>query len=182
MNAPTGKGQPDIAGQVVIRDCTLVNQAFLTRLFSSGSLIGFVDLMRGQGIAIDTLDIPFQVNGDVIDIHDARASGPSIGITTDGYVDRANDQIALQGAIAPLYGLNGVLGSIPVLGNVFVSKKGEGIFGVTYRASGNADEPQIMVNPLAMLTPGIFRRIFEGSVPSAPVAQSSPPRPAAKPQ
>jgi hypothetical protein len=173
IGAPPQKDVPDYKGELEIRDCTLVNQAFLTRLFSSGSLMGFLDLMRGQGIAVDTLHIPFAVNGDVIDIHDARVSGPSIGVTTDGYFDRANNQVALQGAIAPLYGINGVLGAIPVLGNVFVSKKGEGIFGVTYRATGNADEPQVTVNPLAMLTPGIFRRIFETGAPSAPPSQAS---------
>ena len=112
----------------------------------------------------------------------ARASGPSIGITTDGYVDRANDQIALQGAIAPLYGLNGVLGAIPLLGNVLVSKKGEGVFGITYRATGNADEPQVSVNPLAMLAPGIFRRVFEGTAPYAPPVQASTVKPAPRPQ
>jgi hypothetical protein len=173
IGAPPQKDVPDYKGELEIRDCTLVNQAFLTRLFSSGSLMGFLDLMRGQGIAVDTLLIPFAANGDVIDIHDARVSGPSIGVTTDGYFDRANNQVALQGAIAPLYGINGVLGAIPVLGNIFVSKKGEGIFGVTYRATGNADEPQVTVNPLAMLTPGIFRRIFETGAPSAPPSQAS---------
>ena len=182
MNASSQKAGADITGEAVVRDCTVVNQALLTRLFSSGSLTGFVDLMRGQGIAIDSLQIPFHVNGDVIDIHDARASGPSLGITTDGYVDRASNQLALQGAIAPLIGLNGVLGAIPVLGNVLVSKKGEGIFGITYRASGDADEPQISVNPLAMLAPGIFRRIFEGSVPSAPSAQANSGQPSPRPQ
>jgi hypothetical protein len=178
VNASARKEPTDITGQLLIRDCTLVNQAFFTRLFSSGSLVGFVDLMRGQGIAIDTVQVPFHIVGDVINIHDARASGPSIGITTDGYVDRASNQIALQGAIAPMYGLNGVLGAIPVLGNVFVSKKGEGLFGVTYKASGDADEPQVAVNPLSMLAPGILRRIFEGSTPSAPPpprADSTPP-------
>jgi len=182
ISASTRKDTTDITGQVVIRNCTLVNQAFFTRLFSSGSLAGFVDLMRGQGIAIDSVEVPFHVTGDVITIHDARAAGPSIGITTDGYVDRATNQIVLQGAIAPMYGLNGVLGSIPVLGNVFVSKKGEGLFGVTYKAVGDADEPQVSVNPLSMLTPGILRRIFEGSAPSAPPPQANSAPPAQKMQ
>lgn len=172
LNAGAYK-EVEFSGQAVLREFTVVNQAFLTRIFSSGSLVGFIDLMRGQGIAVDALLVPFKMSGDVIDIHDARASGPSIGITTDGYVDRANDQLALKGAIAPLYGINGFLGAIPVLGNVFVSKQGEGMFGVTYQASGNADEPQVVVNPLAMLAPGILRRIFEGAAPSAPATQTT---------
>jgi hypothetical protein len=39
---------------------------------------------------------------------------------------------------------------------------------MTYEASGSLDEPKISVNPLSILTPGIFRRIFEGKVPTAP--------------
>jgi hypothetical protein len=39
--------------------------------------------------------------------------------------------------------------------------------------SGNADQPNLSVNPLAALAPGIFRRIFEGSMPVAP--QPTPP-------
>jgi hypothetical protein len=36
---------------------------------------------------------------------------------------------------------------------------------MTYSATGAPDEPNISVNPLSLLTPGIFRRIFEGRVP-----------------
>jgi AsmA-like C-terminal region/Protein of unknown function len=163
----------EYAGKLTIEDFTIENQPFLTRVFSSGSFGGFLDLMRGQGIVIDKLDMPFSIHGDVVDIRDARASGPSLGITADGYVDRRNNQIALQGALAPLFGINGVLGAIPVLGNVFVSKKGEGLIGVTYRASGNADEPQVSMNPFSVLAPGILRRIFQGATPSAAPVQAN---------
>ncbi len=168
-------GVPEYSGVVTIKNCTVLNQAFFTRLFSSGSPGGVVDLMQGQGISISSIDIPFRVNDDVIDIHDARASGPSVGVTADGYVDRGSNQIALQGAMAPMYGINGILGVIPVLGDVFVSKKGEGLFGVTYSVRGDLDEPKLSTNPLSMLTPGILRRIFEGSTPTAPARPAAPP-------
>jgi len=45
--------------------------------------------------------------------------------------------------MAPMYGINGILGVIPVLGDVFVSKKGEGLFGVTYSVRGDLDEPKL---------------------------------------
>src|SRR5262249_31194652 len=81
---------------------------------------------------------------------------------------------------APLYGINSVLGKIPVIGPVIVGKPGEGIFGVTYSVHGNADEPDVDVNPLSVLTPGILRRIFEGKIPTAAQAPSNnqpPPAP-----
>ena len=98
----------------------------------------------------------------------------SLGITADGYLDRATNQIALKGTLAPVYGLNSVLGAIPLLGDVLVSKQGEGIIGMTYSVSGNADQPNLSVNPLSALAPGILRRIFEGSMPVAPQPAAPP--------
>ena len=60
-----------------------------------------------------------------------------------------------------------MLGAIPLVGDVLVGKKGEGVIGVSYSISGDADKPEISINPLSVLTPGIFRRIFEGT-PHAP--------------
>jgi hypothetical protein len=165
---------PDTAGELIIRNCTVLNQPFFTRALSSGSPSGVADLVKGQGIALDSVHIPFRMSGDVITIHDARATGPSLGLTADGYIDRGTNQVALSGAVAPMYGLNGLLGVIPVLGDVFVSKKGEGLFGITYTVHGDLDHPQISTNPLSVLAPGILRRIFEGS-PSAPAASQAPP-------
>jgi hypothetical protein len=168
-----GKAPLDYAGAVVIKDFKITNQPFLARLFAAGSLLGMADLLRGEGITFDKFEVPFRAQNDAITIHDARAAGPAVGITADGYLDRAHNQIALKGTLAPVYGLNSVLGAIPILGDVLVSKKGEGVFGMTYSVSGNADQPNLSVNPLAALAPGIFRRIFEGSMPVAP--QPTPP-------
>ena len=36
-----------------------------------------------------------------------------------------------------------------------------GLIGVTFRLVGPLDNPQIVVNPMSAIAPGIFRRIFE---------------------
>lgn len=176
---PVGKkGGPDFNGTLEIRDFKVENQPFFARLFSAGSLGGLLDLMRGSGIVIDKLQLPFTASNDVFNIHDAHANGPSVGLSGEGYIDRRANQIDLRGAVAPIYGLNSILGAIPLVGNVLVSRPGEGIVGVTYEAKGNLDEPKISVNPLSILTPGILRRMFEGKVPSAPrQAETDPPKP-----
>lgn len=166
------KRLPDYRGTVTIDNFTIINQPFLTRLFSAGSLGGLIDLLGGGGIVIDRMEVPFDMHNGVLDIHGARASGSAVGITADGYLDRRNNKMALEGALAPMYGLNSALGVIPILGDVLVSKKGEGIFGMSYSASGNAEEPKISVNPLSVLTPGIFRRIFEGTPKAPPPAEA----------
>jgi len=181
---PENKDKPDFQGKFSIRDFRVLNQPFLARLFTAGSLGGLINLMQGQGIAVDKLDVPFSSKGGVITVHDARATGPAIGLTADGYIDRPKNALALKGTMVPVFGLNSVLGAIPVLGNVLVSKPGEGVFGMTYSVKGNADQPDLSINPLSVLTPGILRRIFEGKMPNAAQAPSNqvpPPQPAPTP-
>jgi len=75
--------------------------------------------------------------------------------------------------MVPAYGVNGMLGAVPILGDILASRKGEGVFGVTYAMKGNLNEPSLTTNPLSLLTPGILRRIFEFATPKVP-AQPEP--------
>ena len=171
---------PDFSGKLDIDDFTMLHQAFLTRLFSAGSLTGMGDLMGGDGISIENLDVPFTSKNNVISVKNAVARGRAIGATADGYIDRPKGVVDLKGSLIPAYGLNSIISNIPLLGDVLASKKGEGIFGVTYVATGNAEQPKIDVNPLSALAPGILRRIFEGRMPNAANAPSNA-KPAAIP-
>lgn len=193
---PAPGNTPDYQGTLDIDNFQVMNQPLLARLFSAGSFTGIGDLMGSGGISLEKLSVPFNSKNNVISVHDAIARGRAVGASADGYVDRPKNQVALKGSLIPAYGLNSVLGDIPVLGTVLGSKKGEGLFGVTYSATGNADEPKIDVNPLSALAPGILRRIFQGHIPNSsnapsnqapPVqtanpatAQSSPPKPASR--
>jgi hypothetical protein len=63
----------------------------------------------------------------------------------------------MQGVISPIYLLNGI-------GALF-TRKGEGLFGFNYRLQGNAKDPKVSINPLSILTPGMFREIFRAAPP-----------------
>jgi hypothetical protein len=177
----TSGASPDFSGTVTIKDFRIVDQPFLARLFSAGSLTGIAGLLSGRGIPFDKLTLPFTSHNGIVTIREARAAGGSLGMTAEGYLDRPKNHLELKGSLIPIFGLNSVLGAIPLLGDLFVSKKGEGVFGMTYTAKGNADEPNISVNPLSMFTPGIFRRIFEGRVPVEAQTSQLPQPPAAAP-
>ena len=187
---PAPGNTPDYQGTLDIDNFQVMNQPLLARLFSAGSFTGIGDLMGSGGISLEKLNVPFSSKNNVIGVHGAIARGRAIGATADGYVDRPKNQVALKGSLVPAYGLNSLLGNIPILGDVLVSKKGEGIFAATYSATGNADEPKIDVNALSALAPGVLRQIFQGHIPNptnapsnqtapnAPVAQSSSAKPA----
>ena len=173
---------PDFTGILSVKDFNMINQPALARLFSAGSLTGVGDLLGGDGMTLEELNLPFTSKNNVISVNNARVVGRVIGASADGYIDRPRGTLALKGSLIPAYGVNSMISNIPLIGDLLASKKGEGIFGITYSMTGSSDKPDISVNPLSMLTPGIFRRIFEGHIPTAANAPSNQPaQPTPKP-
>jgi hypothetical protein len=183
-NAPA-----DFTGTLVVKDFQMVNQPTISRLFAAGSLTGLADLMGGNGITLEEWNFPFTSKNNVISVNSSRVAGPAICATADGYIDRPHGTLALKGSLVPACGVNSVLSNIPLLGDILASKKGEGILSATYSADGNMEQPTISTNPLSMLAPGIFRRIFQGHIPTAAnaptnneaQAQQAPATPAPRP-
>ena len=177
-------GPEPIDGRLVADDFKVVNAPLLTRIFTLGSLTGIVDTMRGEGISFKRLDIPFQWSKGKIAIGEASAVGAALGLTFTGEVDREAETLALHGTVVPAYTINSLLGNIPLIGNLLVGRKGEGVFAVTFRAQGPLADPEVSVNPLAALAPGFLRRFVEllerPADPAAP-AQDRPLRPSATP-
>jgi uncharacterized protein YhdP len=89
-------------------------------------------------------------------------SGSQVGLTARGQVDLRRKQFDLNGTVVPLYGLNWALSKIPLVGPFLSGREGEGAFAVTYSVKGPLDQPQISVNPLAVLAPGFIRDLFSG--------------------
>ncbi len=120
-----------------------------------------------QRIAFNQLRAPFAVGGGKFRLQDAYMNGPLLGATMRGTVDFKAGLVELGGTYVPLYGLNSALGSIPLLGRVLVGRQGEGVVGITFAIKGKLDDPSVLVNPMSVMTPGIFRQIFEftGTIP-----------------
>jgi hypothetical protein len=184
---PNPNAAADFTGELTVKNFQMVNQPLISRLFAAGSLTGLADLMGGNGISLDEWNFPFASKNNVIGVNGSRAAGAAICATSDGYIDRPHGTLALKGSLVPACGVNSVLSNIPLLGDILASKKGEGILSATYSATGNMEQPNISTNPLSMLAPGIFRRLFQGHIPNqrdAPTnheAQAQAPGPAPRP-
>ena len=83
-----------------------------------------------------------------------------------GKVDFRAQTLNVGGTYVPMSGLMRAPAGIPVLGTFLTGPRGEGIFGITFAIQGSMARPQVMVNPLSIITPGIFvKRIIH--VPNA---------------
>lgn len=159
---PLGVDGP-LTARVEIRDITLVRVPILARLLAAGSFEGLSALLNGEGISFDRIDADIMLEEGLLTIGEARAAGSSLGVTGSGTVDFENEIAAIDGNLAPSYALNSLFGGVPIIGDILVSRPGEGVIGITYSVSGPFDGLTVFANPLSALAPGVLRRIFEGT-------------------
>lgn len=178
--APGSKSGTLWAREFVVLGDSVVNDV-LTDPHSAAVLGDRKQQVVRQRILFNRLRAPFSVGGGKFRLKDAYMNGPMLGATMRGTVDFKRETVDLGGTYVPLYGLNSALGSIPILGRVLVGRQGEGVVGITFAIKGKLDQPQVLVNPMSVMTPGIFRQIFEfpGSVsdqtrPAAPSPYMEP--------
>ena len=157
--------------RATVEDTRLVNAPFFTQILSLASLRGLTDTLSGEGVLFSRIEAPITIGGGRYVIDGGRASGPALGLTVNGWVAVDGSGIELDGVLVPSFGVNSVLGGVPIIGDLIVGRDGEGIFSITYSVSGSLEKAQVAVNPLSAVTPGILRRIFENpsdtSIPDA---------------
>ncbi|NPD15642.1 hypothetical protein HOY34_10560 [Xinfangfangia sp. D13-10-4-6] len=145
------------SGVATVTGFSIQNAPVLAELLSAASVVGLLEQLNGGGIQFSEGDASFLILPEGVQIARGAAIGASMGISFSGFYHSASNQIDIQGTISPIYLLNGI-------GQIF-TRKGEGLFGFNYRLAGPAKSPQISVNPLSILTPGMFRDIFRRPAP-----------------
>jgi hypothetical protein len=156
-NAP---GHP-LTGTLLISDYRIVDAPALAQLVSILSLTGIVDALQGDGLSFSEFNVPFVSKKGVIEIADAKSTGISLGYTAKGRIYTHAEVIDITGTLVPAYAINSVLGNIPILGTLLTgTEDGSGIFAATYAMKGAIEKPDVSVNPLSALAPGIFRNLF----------------------
>ncbi|MDQ2065389.1 DUF3971 domain-containing protein [Xinfangfangia sp. CPCC 101601] len=151
-------------GNATFRKLSVQEAPALAALLSAVSVVGLLEQLNGQGLHFDEGDVEFVLAPEGVQITKGAAVGASLGISFEGAYSSASEKLDLQGVISPIYLLNGI-------GQIFAPRRGEGLFGFSYRLSGPVDNLTVGVNPLSILTPGMFREIFHRP---APVVRKAP--------
>ena len=152
-------------GRVKLSDIRVRNTSVLADLLNAISVIGILEQLQGGGLVFSDAEAEFLLTPGAVEIQRGSAIGASLGISMAGVYQSGNGKLAMQGVVSPIYLLNGI-------GAIF-SKRGEGLLGFNYSLRGSADAPEIAVNPLSILTPGLFREIFRSPPPVLAPEQGS---------
>lgn len=166
---------PLLKGELRIDELKIVRATGIAGAVEEGATeSGFDDLIGEEGLVFNRIRLPFKIQDNVIDVTRGRARGPNIGFTLEGQADQRVQRLSINGLIVPAYRINALFSNIPVVGNVLTGGRGQGMFGMTYRIQGDIDNPEITVNPLTALAPGILRRFFEGPKGSLEDLETNP--------
>lgn len=154
----TGKDY-EVTGRLTLEKIKVLKAPFLSRILGSLSLQGMLDLLMGQDFVFNKGDGSFVMTPKILKINKLRISNGGLGLTLMGQADYENKTVNFEGEIFPFYFINNVLANIPVLGQG-LSGGSDGVFAATYYVTGSMESPDLLVNPLATVTPGVLRRAF----------------------
>lgn len=148
-------------GQARMWDFALSDTPIFAKILSIASLSGIVDMLTGEGLTFSHLSAPFTYTFSTKNLatDGARMSGSVLGVTLSGQYNLVDEDIDANGMVIPAYGLNKMLGNIPLVGKVLAGKDGT-IFATNYSIRGNKEKPDISINPLSTLAPNSIKELF----------------------
>lgn len=156
-------------GRLIITRFNIIDDPSLGRLIASGPASADPrsnsrplppTAFSGSAVRFDQLSVVFRKTDQTLVMEDGVIRGPMVGATVSGAIDLARRTMALRGTYVPAYGLNNLFNRVPVLG-ALLGGRNEGLLGVTFAINGPLDQPVLSVNPISVLAPGVFRKIFE---------------------
>ena len=160
-----GKGNAEKTGILWVNNFKVLGDPIVSEVVGSAdqgrpAISGKKQVTR-EVFNFDQLKAPFSIGYGQFVLEESYVKGPVMGANMRGKADFKTRRINIGGTYIPLQGLNGALGGIPLLGQILSGAHGEGIFGITFAVQGAMSEPQVLVNPLSIVTPGILRGLME---------------------
>ncbi len=162
-------GARDMVGSAALSNFKINDAPVIAKLLNAMSLVGIMQLMSNDGLAFKKARVDFvwldkgqpqqPQNVRLLKLKDGKTFGSSLGLTFEGSIDNWKNTYNLEGTIVPASGVSKFLNIIPIVGQILTAG-GEGIFAATYTIKGTKADPVVSVNPLAVLAPGILRKIF----------------------
>ena len=180
-----GRGAAEKTGVLRVERFRILGDPIVSEVLRFDETHPPIDHSRSQRVVRQVIDfdwmrVPFSVGHGQFVMGESEIRGPLVGATMRGKADFRSRQVHIGGTYVPLQGLNSAVGIIPGLGQLLAGPRGEGVLGITFAIRGSMAQPQVLVNPLSLVAPGIFREMFQlapnqsvVAPPKAPAKRSS---------
>jgi len=164
-----GRGPAEKTGVIFVEKFNILGDPVVYEVLQAPGEAGGAKPQRRiqrEVLPFDWLRTPFSVGYGQVVLDKAELRGQLLGATFRGKLDYQMQAISIGGTYVPLQGLNSFIGNIPGIGQLLAGPQGEGVLGITFAIQGPMARPQVIVNPLALLTPGITRELMQLTTPT----------------
>lgn len=162
------RGGSSWRGNVDIRKFSLVNEERLQSIVSTPTGSDGRSLNQAVKKNIDVSSARFErgfanimLDNGAVAVEGGVVRGTDIGATFQGTVRDRNGNMDMTGTFMPAYGLNRLFGELPLIGVLLGNGRDRGLLGITFKLVGPFAKPNLTINPLSIIAPGVFRSIFE---------------------
>jgi hypothetical protein len=159
-----GQGAAERTGTLWARDFIVLGDPIITSMVQNsegGRDAGARRTVVREQFNFEILRAPFSVGHGQFVMHNAVINGPLVSASIRGRVDFRAQALDVGGTYVPMSGLMRAPAELPVFGPLLTGPRGEGVFGMTFAIQGSMANPQLVMNPLSLITPGIFRELFQ---------------------
>ena len=144
-----------------IQNFKVINAPGVIKLLSLADLGGLADLVEGDGLSFNILEINMEKNKDFLKLNEIIALGPSVSVLMEGYQEKSG-LTSLRGTLVPAKTLNKIISKIPLIGDIVIPKEvGEGLFGISFKMKGPKGKIKTSINPIRTLTPRFIQKIVD---------------------
>jgi len=169
-----GRGEAEKSGVLWVDNFRVLGDPIVSEVYSSAGNAPPDTTSRKRKVEREVFEFqrlkaPFSIGHGQFVLDDSYVRGPLLGASIRGKVDYNSRSINLGGTYVPLQGINSAFCEIPLVGPIVSGFDCQGVFGITYAIQGSMSQPQVLVNPLSMFTPGILRAIMEMTNPNPQV-------------
>jgi hypothetical protein len=174
----------DLFGHIKINNFQVRGMPFLVKVLSAISPDGL--LVLGQNdLSFSEFSSEYLWKRDEFVFTKANTGTGTLGLTAAGKINLVHYEMDMQGQVIPVYFISRIIGAIPVIGDILTGGNQGGLFAATYTVKGPLAKPEMSVNPVSVLAPGIIRDILftdpnitkdkKEPAPVAPAADSKKP-------
>lgn len=155
-------------GGLDMRNFSVDNEERLQSIVSTPAGLSGQSLNTAVKRDIDVRSARFQrafarlaVVDGTLSVENGIVRGEQVGASFQGVVRDPKGRIDLTGTFMPAYGLNRLFGELPVIGLILGNGRERGLLGITFKLTGQTAKPNLVINPLSIIAPGVFRQVFE---------------------
>lgn len=162
---------PSVGGGVLtMYDFELNKPPTLVKLLG---MLSLTQLLEGvDSIIFRKATIPLRMDKNTVYLDRVLLDGPGMTLRLTGNYFKNTKDVDIAGQLVPALPMNRLLSKIPLLGGLLTGSQ-DGLVVADFGMKGKLKDPDISVQPLSVLTPGLLKDIFRGITGGG----KEPPRP-----